>query len=88
MTPQVAMGAAATVVVAVATIQEVVAVQAVVLDLLAAQVALAAVAMVLRGATTQLAVQTIRCLRLLTPVHLVGIHSTQALIPVIYLATL
>jgi hypothetical protein len=82
------MGAAATVVVAVATIQEVVAVQAVVLDLLAAQVALAAVAMVLRGATTQPAVQTTSYLRLLTPVHLVGTHSTQASIPVIYLATL
>jgi hypothetical protein len=101
MTPTVAMGVAATVVVAVVTIQEAVAVQAVVLDLQAAQVAVpavvldlqaaqvaqAAVAMALRGATTQLSVQTTSCLRLLTPVHLVGIHSTQVLIPVIYLAT-
>ena len=89
MTPTVAMGAAATVVAAVVTIQEAVAAQAVVLDLqaaqVAAQVAQAAVAMALRGATTQLSVQTTSCL--LTPVHLVGIHSTQVLIPVIYLAT-
>ena len=92
MTLTVAMGAAATVVAAVVTIQEAVAAQAVVLDLqaaqVAAQVAQAAVAMALRGATTQLSVQTTSCLRLLTPVHLVGIHSTQVLIPVIYLATL
>ena len=88
MTPTVVTGVAATVVVAVVTIQEAVAVPAVVPDLQAAQVAQAAVAMVLRGATTQLSVQTTSCLRLLTPVHLVGIHSTQVLIPVIYLATL
>ena len=85
MTLTVAMGVAVAVEVAVVTIQEVVAVPAVVPD---HQVAQAAVAMVLREATTQPSVRTISCLRLPTPVPLlVGIHSTQVLTPAICLAT-
>ena len=85
MTLTVAMGMAEAVEVAVVTIQEVVAVPAVVPD---HQVAQAAVAMVLRGTTTSLLARTTNCLRPPIPALLtVGIQLIQASTLATFLAT-